>query len=334
MTAGPSTPLLGGLEPLPVRRGRGQRSPWSSWRWSDRAIHAAAWGSGLLLCLIAGALVLFLAIKGIQYLRPALLVTRPQAGIDQSQTGGFLDPILGTIILSVIGIGIATPVAAASAVWLSEYGRPRGLARAVESSIEIIAGTPDIVLAIFGLALFQTRLLGPLSFTSSSGGVFGRSFFAAGAMLSLVAIPSVFTAARSGLEAIPRHQREGAYALGKTRIATIRRVLLPAMRPDLATGVTLGIGRIVGDTAIVLVLLGGTLRLEPQGGVPGLGLLRGTGSSLTTYISGNSPAGEGNAPQKAYAAAFVLLIIVLLLNTLATRVGRRGAVTAIGGLGT
>ena len=79
----------------------------------------------------------------------------------------------------------------------------------------------------------------------------------------------------------------------------------------MATGVTLGVSRIIGDTAIVVLLLGETLRLEPQGSVPGLGLLRGTGSSLTSYVYDNSPAGEGAAPQKAYAAAFVLLAVVL-----------------------
>ena len=72
----------------------------------------------------------------------------------------------------------------------------------------------------------------------------------------------------------------------------------------------------------MLILLGGTMRIETQGSVPGLNLLRGTGSSLTYYIYENSPAGEGQAPQKAYAAAFVLLIFVLVLNLIVDRIGR------------
>ena len=126
-------------------------------------------------------------------------------------------------------------------------------------------------------------------------------------MMSLIALPPIFAATRDGLQAVPAHMREAAFALGKTRITTIRRVLLPSVRSNIATGVTLGISRIIGDTAIVVLLLGGTLRIEPQGSVPGLGLLRGTGSTLTSYVYDNSPAGEGAAPQKAYAAAFVLL---------------------------
>ena len=107
-----------------------------------------------------------------------------------------------------------------------------------------------------------------------------------------------------------------------TRITTIRRVLLPSVRSNVATGVTLGMSRIIGDTAIVLLLAGGTPRIETQGSVPVVSLLRGTGSALTTYVYGNSPAGEGEAPQKAYAAAFVLLIFVVLLTLAVSRIGR------------
>ncbi len=113
-------------------------------------------------------------------------------------------------------------------------------------------------------------------------------------------------------------------------------MLLPAIRPNIASGVVLGMGRIIGDTAIVTILLGVTLQNEAVGHVPVLGTLRGTGSTLTSYVYNNSPAGEGNAPQKAYAAAFVLLMIVLVLNALVTRLtgdterlGRAGVIARL-----
>jgi ABC-type phosphate transport system permease subunit len=81
---------------------------------------------------------------------------------------------------------------------------------------------------------------------------------------------------------------------------------------------------VIGDTAIVIILLGGTLKTEPENGTPILGLLRGTGSTLTNYVYYNSPAGEGNAHEKAYAAAFVLLMIVLALNFAVTRISGAG----------
>jgi phosphate transport system permease protein len=314
----------GSDEPAMIR-GPGRRSSPLGWRWIDRLALALAWIAGIGLCLIAGAIVVYMGVRGIQYLRPGLLFSRPAFGTSQAETGGFLDPVLGTALLTAIGIALALPVAVATALWVAEYGRPSWVARIVESSIEIVAGTPDIVIALFGLALFQLHLLAPFSFTASGGGVYGKSFFAAGSMMSLIALPPVFVATRDGLQAIPAHMREAAFALGKTRIATIRRVLLPGVRSNIATGATLGVSRIIGDTAIVVLLLGETLRLEEQGSVPVTGLLRGTGSTLTSYVFDNSPAGEGAAPQKAYAAACVLLLLVLALNLALGRIGRSQA---------
>jgi phosphate transport system permease protein len=286
----------------------------SGWRRRDRIFVGLCWATGILLCLIAGALLLFMLVKGLQFLSLNLLTTHPVSDLDQSKTGGFLDPLIGTVILAVLGTLIALPLGVGAAVWLTEYGRPSWLARAAESGTEMVAGTPSIVLAIFGLLLFSQQFLAFLSFTAAGNAVFGRSFFAAGTMMSLIALPLIFGATRSALQAIPGHVREASYALGKTKIATIRRVLLPMSREGVATGTALGMGRIAGDTAVVVILLGATLRLQGVGDVPVLGTLRGTGSTLTSYVYNNSPAGEGNAPDKAYAAAFVLLMVVIALN--------------------
>jgi phosphate transport system permease protein len=319
-------------EPLRPLRPPGKRRVNESvrtWRWGDRLALALCWATGIALCLIAGAIVVYMGVKGLQFVRLDMIFSRPQPSADQQGSGGFLDPILGTVLLTVIGIALATPVAVATAIWIVEYGRPSWLARGVESGIEIVAGTPDIVIAIFGLALFQQGLFAPLSFTAEGGAVFGRSFLTAGAMMSLIALPMVFGATREGLQAIPMHLREASYGLGKTKIATIRRVLLPAVRPNISTGAALGMGRIAGDTAIVVVLLGATLRIDPEGSIPGTNLLRGTGGTLTSYVYNNSPAGEGNAEQKAYAAAFVLLLVVIALNFAVDLIARRGAKTGL-----
>jgi len=315
----------------PIRQRRSGESL-STWRWGDRVAYVLCWAAGLVLCLIAAAIVGYMLYRGLQYLSVTLLTSRPVGGADQSGSGGFLDPILGTLILTVLGIVIATPIGVSAAVWLVEYGRPRWLARLVESGIEVIAGTPDIVLAIFGLVLFQQGIFQWMSFTAAGGAVFGRSFMTAGMMMSLIALPMVFGTTREGLQSIPQHLREASYSLGKTKIATIRRVLLPAVRPNIGTGAALGMGRIAGDTAIVVILLGATLQLEPEGGLPGLNVLKGTGSTLTSYVYNNSPAGEGNAPQKAYAAAFVLLIIVVGLNFCVDLISRDRKRSGVGAL--
>lgn len=285
----------------------------TSWRLSDRIGLGLAWLLGLLFCAVAAAIVIYFLIEGIRFLRPSLLVTNPVPGVNEGQTGGFLDPMLGTLIIGAMSMAIALPVGVAMAVWLSEFGRPTALARVAESAIEMLAGEPSVVLALFGTILFEAPALGFLSQTSR-GIVLGQSFFAAAVMLSLVGLPMVVANVREGLQAIPSHVREASYSLGKTKIATTRRVLLPAARPSVVTGAMLGLGRVIGDTAIVLLLLGGTLTFSNASSTPVLGLLRGTGDTLTGYIYYNAPTGDGNQPDKAYAAAFVLMLMVLSLN--------------------
>ena len=220
-----------------------------------------------------------------------------------------------------IGLGIALPIGLAVAIWLSEFGRPPLLARACEMTIEMLAGTPDIVLALFGVVIFESQFMS--IFSQRTGHVvLGRSFFAAGSMLSLIALPQIVANVREGLQAIPAHVREASYAVGKSKTATIRRVLLPAARPNIITGSMIGLGRVIGDTSIILLLAGSTLGNQPASGF--LGLLRGQGSSMTSYIYNNAPTGEFNQPTKAYACAFVLLLFVLALNVFVDVTGRRG----------
>ena len=309
-------------QPRP-RRVRPDTSP--PWRLSDRIGLALAWLLGLAFCAIALAIVVYFLVQGIRFVRPSLFVTNPPTGVNPNALGGFLDPLLGTLLVTGMAMIIALPVGIALAVWLSEYGRPAALARVAESTVEMIAGTPSIVLALFGAILFQSGALGFLS-RSSAGIVFGRSFFAAAAMLALVGLPLVVANVREGLQAIPAHVREASYALGKTKLTTTRRILLPAARPSVLTGAMLGAGRVIGDTAIIVVLLGATLTFNGVGSAPLLSTLRGTGSTLTYFVFYNAPTGEGNQPSEAYAAAFVLLMLVLALNVgvdIATRRSRR-----------
>jgi phosphate transport system permease protein len=275
-----------------------RRSSIASWPLLDRAGYVLCWATGIGLCLIAAAIVLYMFLKGASYLNLSEFVSSPSPSLHQTQSGGFSDPIIGTL--------------------LSEYGRPAWLARAVESALEMMAGVPSVVLAIFGLLVFSESFLGFLSEKAFNGTVTGQSFITAGAVMSFLALPLVVASTREALAQLPDRLREASYALGKTRARTIRRVLLPAIRPSIASGVVLGMGRIIGDTAIITLILGATLKNEPADGTPLLGALRGTGSTLTSYVYNNSPAGEGNSHEKAYAAAFVLLMIVLALNALVT----------------
>jgi phosphate transport system permease protein len=311
--AGVAEPSLG---PPPAVQPPRERT--SSWPLLDRIAYWLCWATGIALFLIATGIVVFFLIKGLSFLKLSMFTESPAPSLNQTQSGGFLDPIVGTLIVTAIGTVIAAPMGVGIAVWTSEYRRPAWLARAVESAIEMVAGAPSVVLAIFGLLVFSRSFLGFLSTRAANGTVTGTSFLTAGIVMAALALPLVVAATRESLAQLPDRLREASYALGKTRATTIRRVLLPASRPGIAGGIVLGMGRIIGDTAIITILLGVTLRNESANGVPVVGALRGTGSTLTSYVYNNSPAGEGNSHEKAYAAAFVLLLIVLALNALVT----------------
>lgn len=303
---------------------RPRRESTASWPLVDRLAYLLCWAVGIGLCVVAVGIVLFMFIKGITALRLNLFVESPSAGVihNERYSGGFLDPLIGTFLLTAIGIAIALPVGVGIAVWLVEYARPRWLMRMVESAIETIAGIPSVVLALFGLLLFARPLFAFLCGSTAAGGVTGQSFFAAGIIMAVLALPLIVVATREALLQVPARMREASFALGKTRTTTTWRVLLPSIRPGVAAGTVLGMGRIIGDTAIIVILLN-TLKLEGAGGAPVLSTLRGTGSTLSSYIYYYAPTGDGNSPQKAYAAGFVLLMIVLGLNALVTRLTLR-----------
>jgi len=306
--------------PAPPERIAPPRESTKSWPLVDRFAYLLCWLVGIGLCLIAVAIVVYMFLKGVAYLKPEMLLTPPAPSQNQAQSGGFSSAIVGTFVVTGIGILIAAPVGVGIAAWLTEYRRPAALARAVESAIEMLAGAPSVVLAIFGLATFSRGFLTFLSREAAEPGeALGQSFLVAGIVMSAIALPLVVTSTREGLLQLPPRVREASLALGKTRSTTIRSVLLPSIRPSVASGVVLGMGRIIGDTAIITILLGSALHNEPVNSTPLIGLLRGTGSTLTSYVYSNSPAGEGNSHEKAYAAAFVLLAIVLVLNATVTR---------------
>ena len=171
-------------------------------------------------------------VKGISALHLSLFVESPAPSLRESQSGGFRDPLIGTFIITTIGVGIAAPAGVGIATWLTEYAQPRWLARTVESAVETLAGVPTIVLALFGLLIFARGFFAFLSGSTNGGAVSGKSFLAAGILMAVLALPLVVTTTREALTQVPSRVREASFALGKTRAITIRRVLLPSIRPE------------------------------------------------------------------------------------------------------
>ncbi|MCR4419050.1 MAG: phosphate ABC transporter permease PstA [Clostridia bacterium] len=290
---------------------------------------ALAWVSGLGGLGICGLILGFLVVKGGPALSWDFVSQDPRPSLQEALSGGILTPIIGTALLTLLGVALAFPWSFGSAVYLAEYAREGRLLNLVRTGIEVLAGVPTVVFGLFALALFSHPSLALFSSMVEGvegGRAFGRSFLVCAAAMAVMVLPYAIKCMEEALRAVPPGYREAAYALGLTKWRTIRKVVVPAAMPGIITGVILAVGRIAGDTAIVWLCLGGSMTLtgpepwwHPQNW---LETLRSTGSTLTSYIYYSSPAGEGNSPTKAFGAGLVLMAMVLVLNFIVDYLGR------------
>ena len=282
-----------------------------------------------MLIAIVAFIVIELFVRGIASIDWSFLTTDPAPGtVKEGLQGGILTPVAGTLLLILGGTLLAFPIGIATAIFLAEYREPAWLARVAETSIEVVFGVPSIIFALFGVAIFTNpQLVGLSEEVGSSGKATGRSFLVASAMMAMLALPLIVRSTQEAMNSVSQIQREASYALGKSRFTTIRKIVVPASSAGIATGTILGIGRIAGDTAIVWLLLGGTMEM-------GSGedwwrpdrwdeTIRSSGSTLTSYTYFASPVSEGNAEGKAFGAAFILILIIIVVNAAVGRFSRR-----------
>lgn len=294
--------------------------------------------TGLLLSWLASSLtiaaclgiVLYLFINGFREISWSFLTSEPASSFTNPTAGGISTPIAGTLVLTGIGILVAFPWALATAIYLAEYAGQKGFSSVLRVGIDVLAGIPTIVIAIFGAAIFSNPKLGFLSSMvvngDETGRAFGRSFFTAGLTMAVMVLPFIIKTCEEALKAVPDTYREASLAMGASKWHTVTKIVLPAANSGIVTSIILGMGRIIGDTAIVWLTLGGTLQMtgiqpwwQPENW---LSTLRNTGSTLTSYIYFTSPAGEGNMAAKAFGASFVLIVIIILLNVITSLTAR------------
>ncbi|MEE9405145.1 MAG: phosphate ABC transporter permease PstA [Algisphaera sp.] len=220
--------------------------------------------------------------------------------------GGIGPVLVSTMMILAVCLGAALPLGLGTAVLLTETGATRGdarLARLVRRSLDVLAGVPSIVFGLFGSVLF-CEVMG-----------MGFSIKAGGLTLACMVLPIFIRAAEEGLRAVPETWRHGAAALGLSRAATLRRVVLPAALPGLMVGLVLGMGRALAETAALLFTAGTVLRMP--------GSLNDSGRALSVHIYELSMFVNGGEPA-AYRSAMVLVGILLVINMLAAGVGRLG----------
>ena len=289
---------------------------------SSRAGYVYSWISMIMVVAVCLFIIVNVWWQGHDMLSFRFLFTDPNASAISAEAGGILSPLVGTVLLTLIGMLIAFPISLATAIYLCFYARNGWAKSAIKMAIDVLSGVPTIVIALFGLSIFTMPWLSFLSTPVETVGevsrAYGKSFLVAGMTMAVMVLPFVIKSIEETLKSVPESYIEGSLAMGATKWRTISKVVLQAARQGVVTGVILGMGRIVGDTAIVWLTLGGTLRMTgiqpwyaPQNW---LSTLQNTGSTLTSYIYYTSPAGEGNNFSVAFAASLVLIVIIIILN--------------------
>lgn len=228
------------------------------------------------------------------------------------ERGGIYHALMGTLLVTAAAAAISVPVGILAAIHLVEYGGGSRLARWITFLVDVMTGIPSIVAGLFALALF-VLVLGPEVRMGLGGSV----------ALSLLMIPIVVRSTEEMLRLVPADLREASYALGVPKWRTITRVVLPTAMGGIITGVTLAIARVIGETAPLLVIAGKSDSLN-------LNLLHERMTTLPVYIyysftqPGVPPVGSTEAPgiERAWGAALVLIVIVMVLNLLARALGR------------
>ena len=261
----------------------------------------AFWIFRVLTFGVVGILVLilgFLVYNGISVISWDFLTKSPEDGM----TGGGIFPaIVGTMYLVVGSILFAFPIGVMSGIYIQEYAHENFLVKVIRVMTNNLSSIPSIVFGLFGMSLFVNTL------------GFGDSIIAGSLTLGLLVLPMIIRTTEEALKAINNSYRAGSYALGATKLQTIRRVLLPMAFPNIITGLILSIGRVSGETAPILF----TVAAYFLPNLPNSIFDQVMALPYHLYVLATSGTNIQLARPMAYGTALVLIFIVLLMNLIA-----------------
>jgi phosphate transport system permease protein len=263
--------------------------------------------SVVVVCACAAVLPLvavlgFTVIKGSAVLDLSFLTHTMRGVAEQDPYGGIYHAIIGTLEQVGLATLLAVPFGLLVAIYLVEYSTGR-LGRIVSFFVDVMTGLPSIVAGLFIFALWILAL--------------GQSFsgFAGSLALAILMLPTVVRSAEEMLKIVPDSLREGSYALGIPKWVTVVRIVLPTALAGIVTGVMLAIARVTGETAPLLLTVFGNpaLNFNPFSGAQ---------ASLPLFVFGEAGLPNETAINRAWAAALVLILIVLVLNIMARVIAR------------
>ena len=233
---------------------------------------------------------------------------------------GAAPAIFGTVVSSVVALIIATPLAIGVAVFLSEFS-PTWLRQPIGFLVDLLAAVPSVVYGLWGifvlLPLLREKLMPFLRDTLHlgatplfSGPAYGPSMLAAGIILAIMALPYISSVSREVLLAVPRSQREAALALGATRWEMIRDAVVPYAKSGIIGGIMLGLGRALGETMAVTMVIGNRLEISSSLFAPGY-----TMASLIANQFGEATSDLHLSALMAVGA--ILFVLTLIVNAVA-----------------
>ena len=271
----------------------------------DRLATSLVWACFLLAVTPLASLLYETVVRGVAVLDGSFLTHSMNGVITLQPGGGVYHALLGTLEQVGLATAMATPLGLLTAVYLVEYGRGR-LAAAVTFSVDVMSGIPSIVAGLFVLSLWIILL------------DFGYSGFAGALALALLMLPIVVRSTEEMLRLVPDELRQASLALGVPRWRTVLKVVLPTAVGGITTGVMLAVARVTGETAPVLLLVFGSQSINANP-------FDGAQSSLPFYIHEQWANGNKPSYDRAWAAALVLIGLVMLLNLVARAVAHRKA---------
>jgi len=261
-------------------------------RIKERLAFYLLWVFSILTIIVLALIVSDILVKGLPHISFSFLLEEPRK---MGKAGGIFSVIVSTFYIVVLSVVFAAPIGIAASVYLTEYAKEGPVLRIIRYGTEALAGVPSIIYGLFGYSFFVVFL--GLKYSILSGAL----------TLTLMILPTIVRTSEEAIKAVPSSYREGSLALGATKLQTIIKIVIPTAMPGILTGLILGIGRVVGESAAVIYTAGSSL------GVPD-SILR-PGRTLSVHLF--TLASEGLSAENTYATAVVLITLVLIINFIA-----------------
>jgi phosphate transport system permease protein len=282
----------------------------------DRVFAGLAQGAGILILAVLAGVAAFLLVEA----APAL--TAPSADIPGGAGfAAYVAPLIfGTLLAAVIALLIATPLAVSVALFITHYA-PRRIAQALGYVVDLLAAVPSIVYGLWGagtlapatvgLMIWLENNLGFIPLFAGPASTTGRTMLVAGVVLAVMILPIITSVSREVFLQTPRLHEEAALALGATRWEMIRMAVLPFGRSGIISGAMLGLGRALGETMAVAIVL------SVSGGITFNLISNGNPSTIAANIALQFPEASGLGVNVLIASGLVLFLITLAVNSIA-----------------